>query len=92
MGANVDILLGLTFREAALGTQRVFQASVFLQCSDCKGAGTSRRALDCNSCRGTGEVVLWEAHRLGADPAGFTDCLQYTLFSVSPEHSGGRTF
>lgn len=66
-GQNVDALLGLTFMEAALGTERVFQASVRLQCPDCSGSGLSATSepLDCIACRGTGQTMRYQNSILG---------------------------
>lgn len=66
-GQNVDALLGLTFMEAALGTERVFQASVRLQCPDCSGSGLSAHSepLDCIACRGTGQTMRYQNSILG---------------------------
>lgn len=66
-GQNVDAMLGLTFMEAALGTERVFQASVRLQCPDCNGSGLSANSepLDCVACRGTGQAMRYQNSILG---------------------------
>ncbi|DBB02952.1 TPA: hypothetical protein ACH3X1_013548 [Trebouxia sp. C0004] len=60
-------MLGLTFMEAALGTERVFQVSVRLQCPDCTGSGlsASSQPLDCTACHGTGQTVRYQSSSLG---------------------------
>lgn len=66
-GQNVDAMLGLTFMEAALGTERVFQVSVRLQCPDCSGSGLSATSqpLDCTACHGTGQTMRYQSSSLG---------------------------
>lgn len=66
-GQNVEAMLGLTFMEAVLGTERVFQVSVRLQCPDCSGSGLSSKAQpqDCTACSGTGQTVRCHGTSLG---------------------------
>ncbi|KAL0020662.1 hypothetical protein WJX79_004334 [Trebouxia sp. C0005] len=66
-GQNVDAMLGLTFLEAALGTERVFHVSVRLQCPDCSGSGLSATSqpLNCIACHGTGQTMRYQSSSLG---------------------------
>lgn len=58
-GQDVEAMLALTFMEAALGAERIFQALVRLQCPSCTGSGLSAnlRPVDCVACYGTGESM-----------------------------------
>ncbi|KAL3159603.1 hypothetical protein ABBQ38_010015 [Trebouxia sp. C0009 RCD-2024] len=58
-GQNVEAMLALTFMEAALGAERIFQALVRLQCPSCTGSGLSAdlQPVDCVACHGTGQSM-----------------------------------
>lgn len=58
-GQNVEAMLALTFMEAALGVERMFQALVRLQCPSCTGSGLSAhlQPVDCVACHGTGQSM-----------------------------------
>ncbi len=77
-------MLGLTFMEAALGTERVFQVSVRLQCPDCSGSGlsTTSQPLDCTACHGTGQTMRYQSSSLGTGLAEF-----YTAISLRQHFS-----
>lgn len=66
-GQNVEALLALTFMEAALGAERIFQAMVRLQCSSCAGSGLSAtlQPVDCAACYGTGQSIRCQSTSLG---------------------------
>ena len=66
-GKSVEAMLALTFMEAALGTERTFQASVRLQCPDCGGCGLSSTSqpVDCTGCKGTGQKMRCHTTSLG---------------------------
>lgn len=66
-GQNVEALLALTFMEAALGVERIFQAMVRLQCSSCAGSGLSAnlQPVDCAACYGTGQSIRCQSTSLG---------------------------
>ena len=66
-GQNVEALLALTFMEAALGVERIFQAMVRLQCPSCVGSGLSAelQPVDCAACYGTGQSMRCQSTSLG---------------------------
>ena len=66
-GQNVEAMLALTFMEAALGAERVFQASVRLQCPSCTGSGLSAelQPVECIACYGTGQSMRCQSTSLG---------------------------
>ena len=66
-GQNVEAMLALTFMEAALGAERIFQASVRLHCPSCTGSGLSAelQPVDCVACNGTGQSMRCQTTSLG---------------------------
>ncbi len=76
-------MLGLTFMEAALGTERVFQVSVRLQCPDCSGSGlsASSQPVDCTACHGTGQTMRYQSSSLGIGLAGAPQHLHCYLYA-----------
>lgn len=66
-GQNVEALLALTFMEAALGVERIFQAMVRLQCPSCAGSGLSAelQPVDCAACYGSGQSMRCQSTSLG---------------------------
>ena len=63
----MEALVALTFMEAVLGVERVFQAMVRLQCPSCAGSGLSAelQPVDCAACYGTGQSMRCHSTSLG---------------------------
>lgn len=82
-------MLGLTFLEAALGTERVFHVSVRLQCPDCSGSGLSATSqpLNCIACHGTGQTMRYQSSSLGTGLAGAPEHLHCYLYQNFPHTS-----
>jgi molecular chaperone DnaJ len=57
-GNDIEVLVNLTFEEAAFGTQKELEITKPISCEHCKGKGAepNSKIVDCKSCGGTGEV------------------------------------
>ena len=87
-GKNVEAMLALTFMEAALGTERTFQASVRLQCPDCSGCGlsTTSQSVDCTGCKGSGQIMRCHTTSLGKSCLIYLGTLLLHLLLASQTH------
>ncbi len=57
-GADIQQQLTLTFEEAVFGTEKEVEVSRIEKCHRCSGAGNEpgTSVVDCNTCRGSGQV------------------------------------
>lgn len=58
-GADVDVRLGLTFREAVEGCRKVLEVARRVPCGSCEGSGAApgTGVETCGTCQGRGQVV-----------------------------------
>ena len=66
-GNDIEIVLQLTFEEAAFGTTKDIEISRYETCEHCKGMGNEpgSRIIDCETCHGTGQHVRIQRTPLG---------------------------
>ena len=71
-GGDVRLMLRLTLREAALGTQREVIVRALRRCGGCDGIGArpGSRATCCAVCRGEGQVARFASGSSGAASGG----------------------
>jgi molecular chaperone DnaJ len=57
-GSDVEVRISVSFREAALGSEKYISVSRFDPCDQCGGTGSRSRKgkIACSQCRGTGQV------------------------------------
>lgn len=55
----MQIEIGLSFEEAALGTKKTLSYNKLEECNDCSGSGVSygKKMQACSSCKGSGQEI-----------------------------------
>jgi molecular chaperone DnaJ len=97
-GADTEVVLELTFRDAVFGTTREIAVDELVSCAACSGSGArpGTTATSCPDCSGTGEVRRVRQSILGqvvtAMPCRRCGGLGETITSPCPQCRGdGRT-
>ena len=93
-GADVEVVLELSFREAVFGVLREITVDELVTCAECDGSGARRgtTATSCPDCQGTGELRSVRQSILGqvvtAVPCRRCDGLGETITSPCPACRG----
>ncbi|MDR1260648.1 MAG: molecular chaperone DnaJ [Oscillospiraceae bacterium] len=95
-GENVEITIGLSFMEAALGTKKTIKCNRRETCGTCGGTGTAKghSAKTCTDCNGTGVVRVTQRTPFGTVASTRTCnrcCGAGTIIEKPCHECGGRT-
>lgn len=77
-GEDIEIVVKITFEEAAFGTDKEFSYGVYQACKSCEGSGSSKGSTGsktCTTCAGQGQVYT-QSNFLGARFSQLTQCPQ----------------
>ena len=77
-GENIQVDLKISFEEAVFGTERELKLRLICRCENCNGSGAepNTKILDCQKCKGSGQIKTVRQTLLGQMVASQTcpDC------------------